>query len=53
MDNVKVTQNLKYAKADDPNLLLDVYLPPDAPHGEKYRIVIFIHDGAKIRPSTP
>src|SRR5438132_10430010 len=29
MDKVKVVENLKYTKSDDPNILMDVYLPPD------------------------
>jgi hypothetical protein len=29
MDRVKVAQNLKYTKSDDPNVLMDIYVPPD------------------------
>ncbi len=47
MDKVKVIQNLKYTKTDDPNVLMDFYLPPDATPGEKHPVVIFIHGGAK------
>ena len=47
MDKVKVVQNLKYTKTDDPNILMDVYLPPDAAQAEKRPAVIFIHGGAK------
>ena len=47
MDKVKVVQNLKYTKTDDPNMLMDVYLPPDAAQAEKRPAVIFIHGGAK------
>jgi acetyl esterase/lipase len=47
MDKVRVVQNLKYTKTDDPNILLDVYLPPDAAQGEKRPAVIFIHGGSK------
>jgi acetyl esterase/lipase len=47
MDKVKVVQNLKYTKTDDPNVLMDVYLPPDAAQREKRPAVIFIHGGVK------
>ncbi len=47
MDKVKVVQNLKYTKTDDPNILMDVYLPPDAARREKRPAVIFIHGGVK------
>src|SRR5262249_41468000 len=46
MDKVKVVQNLKYTKSDDPNVLMDIYLPPDI-RDEKRLAVIFIHGGAK------
>jgi len=47
MGKVKVLQNLKYTKTDDANILLDVYLPPDAAQAEKRPAVIFIHGGVK------
>jgi acetyl esterase/lipase len=47
MDKVKVVQNLKYTKTDDPNVLMDVYLPPDAGSGDKHPLVLFIHGGVK------
>jgi acetyl esterase/lipase len=47
MEKVKVIQNLKYAKSDDPNILMDVYLPPNLVKAEKRPAVIFIHGGAK------
>src|SRR2546425_5425059 len=47
MDKVKVAQNLKYTKAADPNILMDVYLPPDAAQNDERPAVIFIHGGAK------
>ena len=47
MDKVKVVQNLKYTTSDDPNVLMDVYLPPDATQNDKRPAVIFIHGGAK------
>jgi acetyl esterase/lipase len=47
MDTVKVIQNLKYTKTDDPNVLMDVYQPPDSAKGEKRPAVIFIHGGVK------
>src|SRR5438094_3154887 len=47
MDKVKVVQNLKYTKSDDPNVLMDIYLPPDTAAHEKHPVVMFIHGGAK------
>jgi acetyl esterase/lipase len=47
MDKVKVVQNLKYIKTNDPNVLLDVYLPQETTAGGRRPIVIFIHGGAK------
>src|SRR6266513_4809336 len=47
MDKVKIVQNLKYTKTDDPNVLMDVYLPPDATQGDNRPALIFIHGGAK------
>jgi len=47
MDKVKVVSNLKYTKTDDPNILMDVYLPPDVRPDEKRPAVIFLHGGAK------
>jgi acetyl esterase/lipase len=47
MERVKVVQNLKYTQTDDPNILMDIYLPPDAAQGEKRPAVIFIHGGVK------
>src|SRR6266550_6814334 len=47
MDKVKVVQNLKYTKSDDPNVLMDIYVPPDLSENEKRPAVIFLHGGAK------
>ena len=47
MDRVKVVQNLKYTSTIDPNILMDIYLPPDLSQSEKRPAVIFIHGGAK------
>jgi acetyl esterase/lipase len=47
MDKVRVIQNLKYTKTDDPNVLLDAYLPLDTAAGNKHPIVVLIHGGAK------
>src|SRR5262249_38850350 len=47
MDRVQVVQNLKYTTTDDPNVLMDIYLPPDVARDEKCPAVIFIHGGAK------
>ena len=42
MDSVKVVQNLKYTTTNDPNVLMDVYLPANAAATEKLPAVIFI-----------
>jgi acetyl esterase/lipase len=47
MDKVKIVQNLKYTKTDDPNVLMDIYLPPNTSARVKHPIVMFIHGGAK------
>lgn len=47
MDKVKVIENLKYAKSNDPNILMDVYQPPNLAKNEKRPAVIFIHYAAK------
>lgn len=47
MDRVRVVQNLKYTDSDNPNILMDVYLPPDLAKAEKRPAVIFIHGGVK------
>jgi acetyl esterase/lipase len=47
MDRVKVFENLKYTKSDDPNVLMDIYVPPDLSENEKRPAVIFLHGGAK------
>jgi acetyl esterase/lipase len=47
MDRVKVVQNLQYTKSDDPNVLMDIYIPPDLSENEKRPAVIFLHGGAK------
>lgn len=47
MDKVKVIENLKYTKSDDPNVLMDIYMPPNLAEGVKRPAVIFVHGGAK------
>jgi len=47
MDRVRVVQNLKYAHSNDPNVLMDIYLPPNLPKDERRPVVIFIHGGAR------
>jgi acetyl esterase/lipase len=47
MDKVKVVQNLKYTKSDDPNVLMDIYEPTNLASNGKRPAVIFIHGGAK------
>jgi hypothetical protein len=49
MDKVKVVQNLKYTRTDDPNILMDVYLSPDAAQDGKRAAVILIHDGVNTQ----
>jgi len=49
MDKVKVVKNLKYTRTDDPNVLMDVYLPPDAAQSEKRPAVILIHGGVNTQ----
>jgi acetyl esterase/lipase len=46
MDKVRVKSDLKYTDANNPNLLMDIYSPPDLATGEKRPAVIFIHGGA-------
>ncbi len=46
MDKVKVKSDLKYTDVNNPNLLMDVYSPPNLAKGEKRPAVIFIHGGA-------
>jgi acetyl esterase/lipase len=45
-DAVKVARDQRYTTADDPNLLMDVYSPPDAKAGERRPVVLFVHGGA-------
>lgn len=47
MDKVRVVQNLKYTTATDPNIAMDIYLPPEPATVDKRPAVIFIHGGAK------
>src|SRR5258707_7582459 len=47
MERVKVVQNLKYTTINDPNVLMDVYLPPNAAPTQKRPAVILIHGGVK------
>jgi len=47
MDRIKVVENLKYTKSDDPNVLMDIYIPPDLSENQKHPAVIFLHGGAK------
>jgi acetyl esterase/lipase/uncharacterized protein YndB with AHSA1/START domain len=47
MDKVRVVQNLRYTATTDPNVAMDVYVPPDLASSDKRPVVIFIHGGAK------
>ena len=49
MDKVKVKSELKYTDVDNPNLLMDIYSPPNLAKGEKLPAVIFIHGAAGVR----
>lgn len=46
MDKVIVKSDLKYTNANDPNLLMDVYIPAGLAKGERRPAVIFIHGSA-------
>src|SRR5712692_6357022 len=46
MDKVSVKSDLKYTNVNDPNLLMDVYIPPGLARGERRPAVVFIHGGA-------
>jgi acetyl esterase/lipase len=46
MDKVIVKSDLKYTTVNNPNLLLDAYLPPNLAKGERRPAVVFIHGGA-------
>lgn len=46
MGEVRVIADQKYASAGDPNLLMDVYLPPGLKAGERRPAVMFVHGGA-------
>jgi acetyl esterase/lipase len=46
MDKVKIKSDLKYTDVNNPNLLMDVYSPPNLAKGEKRPAVIFIHGGS-------
>jgi acetyl esterase/lipase len=45
MNDVKVLADQHYASAHDPNLLMDVYLPPDLEKDERRAVVILVHGG--------
>lgn len=46
MDKVVVKTDLKYTNANDPNLLMDVYIPPGLAKSARRPAVVFIHGGA-------
>lgn len=54
MDKVKVKSDLKYTDVNNPNLLMDIYSPPNLAKGEKRPAVIFIHGsaGAEAAPKN-
>jgi acetyl esterase/lipase len=51
MEDAQVISNLKYSDVDNPNLLMDVYLPGDIAEGERrpglLPVMLFIHGGGK------
>src|SRR5262249_20630703 len=52
MDQVKVQKNLKYTTNANPNLLMDVYIPPGLAKVELRPAVVFIHGGTPLQ-ATP
>ena len=46
MDKVTVKSNLKYTEVNNPDLLMDVYHPPNLAKNERRPVVLFIHGGA-------
>jgi acetyl esterase/lipase len=46
MDKVSAKTNIKYTNVADPNLLMDVYTPPNLTKTDKLPAVIFVHGGA-------
>ena len=46
MDKVAVKSNFKYTDADDPYLLMDVYMPPGLTKSARCPAVVFVHGGA-------
>lgn len=46
MDKVTVKSNLKYTNVDNPNLLMDVYIPPKLTKSERRPAIVFIHGAA-------
>lgn len=46
MDKVIVKSDLKYTTTNDPNVLMDVYIPPGLANAERRPAVVFIHGGA-------
>src|SRR5574341_2357322 len=46
MDVVNVLKDRDCKKTNNPNLKMDVYLPPNLPSGAKRPAVVFIHGGA-------
>jgi acetyl esterase/lipase len=46
MDKVVVKTDLKYTNANDPNLLMDIYIPPGLAKSDRRPAVVFIHGGA-------
>ncbi len=46
MDQVTVRKDLVYMPSDDPNVRMDLYLPPGLAAGETRPAVLFVHGGA-------
>jgi len=49
MDQVRVQKDLKYTNNANPNLLMDVYIPPMLPKDQRCPAVVFIHGGAETQ----
>jgi acetyl esterase/lipase len=52
MEDARVFSDLKYSDADDPNLLMDVYVPADSAAGKRHPVIVLIHGGgaSQYRP---
>ena len=49
MDRVIYHRNIRYTQSDDPEILMDIYRPPNSRAGERRGAVLFIHGGTDLR----